>query len=179
MDPLSCLAIAGTVVQFLDVGCKIVAETKNLYQDGESTIRKRAAQATNDPKDFTARFDEALCADDKDRGLTDEEQDLRTLCVKCKNLTQSLSTRLDNLNVKEKHRVWSSLGIALSNVWSKKDILKTQEELAELRSQIDTRLASLIRCALPHAEEIGTTLTSRTGVQSIQWQPSSPRCSML
>jgi hypothetical protein len=145
MDPLSYLAIAGAIVQFLEVGCKIVAETKNLYEDGESTIRKQAAAATNDLKDFTTRFDEALTADGKDRGLTDEEQDLRALCVKCKNLAVSLSTRLDNLNVKEKHRVWSSLGTALSNVWSKKDILKTQDELAQLRSQIDTRLAGLTR----------------------------------
>ena len=145
MDPLSCLAIAGTVVQFLDVGCKILDETRNLYENGESTIRKRATAATNDLKDFTARFEDALTADAKERALTDEERDLRTLCTKCKTLAESLCTKLDSLNVKEKHRVWSSLGTALTNVWSRKDILKTQDELAELRREIDTRLAGLIR----------------------------------
>ena len=172
MDPLSCLAIAGAVVQFLDFGCKILEETRTLYEDGESSIRKRAAAATNDLMDFTARFNETLATDAKDRAITEEERELRSLCIKCRTLAESLCTRLDSLNVKEKHRVWSSLGTALSNVWSKKDILKTQDELAELRSEIDTRLVGLIRCdGLSMLR--GTRLTTGAGVQLFLWLPNN------
>jgi hypothetical protein len=36
MDPLSCLAIAGAVVQFVDFGSQIVVEFLSLYKAGES-----------------------------------------------------------------------------------------------------------------------------------------------
>lgn len=145
MDPLSCLAIAGAVVQFLDFGCKIIAESSHLYQNGESKIRRQAEAATNDLHDFTVRFDATLAYDAKDRVLTEEEQDLKVLCVKCKTAAETLIAKLDALNVKEKHRVWNSLATALSIVWSKKDILRMQDDLNELRLEINTRLTGLIR----------------------------------
>lgn len=69
-------------MQLLDAGCKIITETRALWQDGELTIRERAATPTNDLKDFIARFDKALAMNAKHQGLSDEDRGLRALCVK-------------------------------------------------------------------------------------------------
>ncbi len=145
MDPLSCLAIAGAVVQFLDVGARLVKEANALYHDGESTIRKKAAADTSDLQDFSAKFEQALCAEGQGHNLSEDEKTLQSICLDCKRLADSLAAKLETLNVKEKNRVWKSLGTALSNVWSKSDIQQMEEDLAKYRRAIDTRMIGLTR----------------------------------
>lgn len=145
MDPMSCLAIAGAVVSFLDFGTKLVKEAHALYEDGESTIRKKAARDTSDLQDFSAKFDQALRSETQHRAMSEDEKALQSLCLECKKLADSLAAKLGTLSVREKHRVWKSLTTALSNVWSKSEILKMEEDLGKYRMAIDTRMISLTR----------------------------------
>lgn len=145
MDPLTCLAIAGNVVQFVDFGSKLILETHHIYHDGESQIRKRAAKATSDLKDFSTKFERTLGSTTDRRPLTEDEAALRILCANCKELADSLVDKLDTINVRGKHHLWSSVALAWANIWSKKDILATQEELDEYRRAIDTRIIGLTR----------------------------------
>ncbi|CZR53588.1 uncharacterized protein PAC_03468 [Phialocephala subalpina] len=127
MDPLSCLAIAGAVVQF-------------------STLR--AAKNTSDLQNFSTQFEHVLRSGTQGHGLSEDEQALQSICLECKTLAESLTTNLESLNVHEKHRVWKSLGAALSNVWSKNEILRMEEDLRKYRSAIDTRMIGLTRNAV-------------------------------
>lgn len=145
MDPMSCVAIAGALVQFLDFGTKLTKEAYALYNDGESVIRQKAAMQTNDLQDFIAKFDQTLQKEAQEKKLSEDEEALYSLCLECKKIADTLSAKLDTLNVKEKNRVWKSLGTALSNVWSKKDILKMEEDLQKYRQAIDTRMLSITR----------------------------------
>lgn len=157
MDPMSAIAIAGIVVQFVDFGAKLVKEASALYEDGESSIRKKAAANTGDLQDFIARFDDSLNEEAQEKELSEDEKALQTLCHNCRDLAQSLSAKLGTLNVKESHRVWKSLGTALSNVWSKKEIQKMEEDLGKYRQAIDTRMISLTRWQHYSAPQYGLT----------------------
>jgi len=144
MDPLSCLAIAGAVVQFVDFGTKIIVECKSIYKSGESSIRKQAMEATNDLQDFSAKFEQSL-HENLDRGcLTEDELALKTLCGKCKKLADELVEKLNTLAVQDKKRVWKNLETALASVWSRKEIEETKERLNEYRRAIDTRMIGLM-----------------------------------
>lgn len=139
------MAIAGAIVQFLDFGAKLTKEAYALYEEGESIIRQKAVIQTNDLQDFIAKFNRNLQKEAQDQKLSEDEKALQSLCLECKKLADSLSEKLDTLNVKEKNRVWKSLGTALSNVWSKKDILRMEEDLQKYRQAIDTRILSITR----------------------------------
>lgn len=145
MDPFSCLAIAGTLVQFLDFGGKLIAEFIALSKDGKSTIRDRAEESSNDLNNFSIKLEQALCASGESSTLTTDELALKTLCGNCQKLAGSLTEKMKVIQVTGKGKSLNNFRSALATIWSKREIEGMQEQLNEYRQAIDTRILAVIR----------------------------------
>jgi hypothetical protein len=64
MDPLSALSLAGTVVQFVDFGCKLLAEGRQIYQSssGRLNTNEEIELITNDLQTLVKKLRDSFAA---------------------------------------------------------------------------------------------------------------------
>jgi hypothetical protein len=168
MDPLSAIGLAGTIVQFVDFGTKIVVEGRELYKSGSLKLNAQVEAVTKELLDFVAKFKHSSLLQDEARPPTENELALRKLCDQCNEVAQQLLERLaelkpkllppkaipDNSSKKEKEiwtkrlkehrkeveRMGNSLRLALMSVWSRKEIDEMGDHLGKYHAAIQTRM---------------------------------------
>jgi hypothetical protein len=153
MDPLTCVSLAGTVVQFVDFSCKLISASGELYQDDElgshaattaaaKAIQDHAASAIKDIRNYRIKLRQAFQFEVDSIGLSSDEAVLEILCRDCDKEADNLIKRLDKLKVPEnsKIRVWKSMEQALLSVWSRKELDAMMQRLLEYRKAIDSRV---------------------------------------
>jgi plasmid maintenance system antidote protein VapI len=144
MDPLSCLSIAGAVVQFLDFGTKLISESWKIYKDGELEVHVQAAVAARDLRSYNAKLRQSLRAQGVTSCSTQDEAALEELCRDCSALADEFILRLEKLKV-EKGHVWKSLSQAISSIWKKQELAEIQQRLSGYMNAINTRILGGIR----------------------------------
>jgi hypothetical protein len=168
MDPLSAIGLAGTIVQFVDFGTKIVVEGRELYKSGSLKLNAQVEAVTKELLDFGVKFKHSSLLQDEARPPTENELALRKLCDECNEVAQQLLERLaklkpklllpkaipDNSFKKEKEiwtkrlkehrkeveRIGDSLRLALMSVWSRKEIDEMGDRLGKYHAAIQTRM---------------------------------------
>lgn len=149
MDPLTALSLAGTVVQFVDFGSKLITSSVQLYKKGELDVHAQATSATNDILDFTIKLRRNLRVPDGSAALTEDDNLLKSICEGCDELAHDLLARLDKLKAPEKNRlgrnIWPTLTAAFLAIWTKEDLADIKERLKEYRRQIDSRIIQSLR----------------------------------
>lgn len=146
MDPLTALSLAGTVVQFVDFGSKLISASKELYAKTELDVHGQAALAANDILNYTIKLRRTL-NEPGTATLTEDDLALESICKGCDDLAHDLLERLNNLKVpppkankKELTRVWPTLSAAFQSIWTKQELLDIQTRLKDYRDQIDSRI---------------------------------------
>lgn len=144
MDPITALSVAGTVVQFVDFGHKLISASWQLYTKSELGVHEQAASAANDILDYTVKLRRNLRTPGS-ATLTEEELLLETICKGCDDLARDLLARLDKLKVPQKNKkgkaiIWRTLTAAFQSIWTGEDLLAIQDRLDEYRKQIDSRV---------------------------------------
>jgi hypothetical protein len=148
MDPITALGFAGTIVQFVDFGSKLLSASGELYKSttGSLTVNDEIELVTSD----------LLAIAQKLRPNGSISPELRKICDRAARLAQELLGRLDKLKVKandaDKSRVkekggkiWQSLKQAIATVWSKDERSALVGRLAKLREAIDTHVLLALR----------------------------------
>lgn len=156
MDPLTALSVAGTVIQFVDFGTKLISESVKLYKKGELEVHEQAVSATNDILDYTIKLRRTLRPPGESAALTDDEILLENICKGCDDLANDLLSRLNKLTVPQKdkkgrHKIWPSLTAAFQSIWTSEDLLDIQERLKEYRRQIDSRVIQSLRSVIDYS----------------------------
>jgi hypothetical protein len=168
MDPLSAVGLAGTVVQFVDFGCRIVSEGRELYKSGSVKLNAQAEAVTKDLLDFSAKLQTPPRLNNWNRPPTENELALRKLSDGCNEVAQELLARLSRLTPKllppedlpnnapskdrerwlkrlkqhqrEIEKMGNSLRLALLSVWTRKEIEEVEQRLAKYESAIKMRM---------------------------------------
>ena len=145
MDPLATIGLAGNIVQFLDLGRRLVSVAVELYNASDGTT------ASNRVLDETSTDLHHLC-----RGLeqgankfqghfrTESEAALLPLVKSCSALGEELNGVLEELKVKGRNKGWKSARKTLKTAWKAKDIGRYEKKLDLYRSQIATRLLTIL-----------------------------------
>lgn len=150
MDPLTALSVAGTVVQLVDFGTKLLSNGVELYRStsGELKAHEELELITADLRSVVIKLRSvsAVTAD----GLTSNpaaagpplENSFYKICDKAVEIAGELLHKIDGLRVKDgKHHAWESVKAALKTALSK-------DEIASLRARLSSLQDSLVSGSL-------------------------------
>ena len=153
MDPLTALSLAGTVIQFVDFGSKLLAGTYELYKSNTGDLEPNAELylVTCDLEDLIVKFSHPLSLRTVS-GVTRNEQrvgheGIESICKDAIKVANELKERLESIRVQGpgKCTVWSSFAHAVKCAWSKDELEKLTRRLLYFRDAIDSRVLMSIR----------------------------------
>jgi len=141
LDPLTALSLAGTIVQFVDFGCKIFSNSQKIYSSarGSLSVNEELESIITNLDNIFIKLRSPQQA--RDSCCTHSEQRLIHLCDSSRIIAQEILDKLQNLKVqggskiKGKFKAWRSLSSALQATWTQKSI---DELLAKLNLFRDT-----------------------------------------
>jgi hypothetical protein len=149
MDPLTALSVAGTVVQFVDFGNKIVRGTYHIYKSatGALSVNEELEIITRDLADLATKLRRPLQAEhlSTSRSHNTQQTALQGLCDECVRVAERLIARLESLKVQGKHRAWRSFQHAVKAAWAQKEVDELTTTLSKYRDSIQTYLQLSLR----------------------------------
>lgn len=147
LDPVSALSLAANVVQFVDFGCKIFSESREVYKSAagcsqqyiELEVLDRSLSRLSDNLGASASFVAASF------GPSEKEKAMVELAVSCKEVADETLSAIQNLKLHESnHRKWRSLHAALKTVWNAKKIKNLQLRIDGFSRQLTLQLAAVV-----------------------------------
>ena len=139
LDPVAALGLAGNIVQFVDFSCKILRDTKSLYESSTGV------SADNNLLEAISRdlmnLNNALTAPSAIGAIPEST---RNLASRCKDIAAELLSTLERLKVSGSHRKWKSLVQALRSVWNKDQIESLVRRMESLRNEIQHHLQLML-----------------------------------
>lgn len=137
MDPFSAVSLAGTVVQLLDFGIKLVAKSHELYTSATGT------EVQNIELDAIAQNLTSLNQRVQNRArntcafaVSEDEKALADMTSRCTRIGQELIDALQRTKVQGSHRAWKSVRQALKSTLSRGQIENLYDRLKQYREQI-------------------------------------------
>lgn len=146
MEPFSALAIATSVVQFVDFGSKLIS---------------RAIEIHNSPDDLPtemvdmAKLNEKMSTITKDLGssmqsiptkpLEPQEQNLLDMCQQCQVISLELGNVLKKLQKSTKPGTWESIRTSFQSIMGQKKIEALQSRLDAFRQQLMLNILVALR----------------------------------
>jgi hypothetical protein len=152
MDPFTALSLAGTIVQFVKFGSKLLSTTQELYRStvGSLDVNQTLELVTADLHSLIAKSKQSFRVTNEVRPLTKEEQagqeTFHAICAEATKIAGELIRRLEKLKVKNaKHRKWESLLLAVKSAWSKEEVDSLNQRLASLKKSLESRVIFSLR----------------------------------
>ena len=123
LDPLTSISLAGTIVQFVDFGGKVISKVKDLKSsaDGSSHNLFNSELVARDLLTLSQRLRDGTRLYRADR-LSADDHALEDLCDGCIALSRSMLERLKSLKVNQGAGNFKVVQQALRAVWSEKEI---------------------------------------------------------
>jgi hypothetical protein len=156
MDPLTALSAAGTIVQFVDFGTRLLSQATELYKSPVGTLRSNneLELVTTDLRGLITKLRQSFknssendpeCSPSED---VQQRTSFERLCNEAATLAEELIVRLNKLKVKDgKQRIWRSLKEAVETAWSKNEVVDMKRRLLSFREALETRVLFSIRYA--------------------------------
>ncbi|KAL5330231.1 hypothetical protein ACEPPN_003756 [Leptodophora sp. 'Broadleaf-Isolate-01'] len=130
MDPLSCLSVAGTTVQFIDFSFKVFPNPKN------STSLESFPHTSKHGN----RMQLSLSPEAVPTVSTENDLRLQEICRECTVIAHDLSARLAKFATADQRKIWKSMGQVLRSMWAKKELESLEEKLSKYRDMMNSRL---------------------------------------
>jgi hypothetical protein len=145
MDPITAIGLAGTIVQFIDFGSKLVTSTCEIYNSAQDTSKNHQHLDT-----ITATLS-GLCAGlspanrSTSINSTASVEALSRLSHYCQKDAEALLQVLNELKVKGRKSKLGSFQQALRGVWNDGTIRTLERRLESYRSELGLQLVALFR----------------------------------
>ncbi|KAF5578494.1 uncharacterized protein FSUBG_13787 [Fusarium subglutinans] len=124
MDPFTAIGLAGNILTFIDIGFRLVNQTKGIYDS------KSNSTAENDSLSvMTTRFTATM----------------KELVTECSSISDELQNLLSELKAKKPNSVRSSMKAALRDWSKKKEKEDLHKRLESSRQQLDLLLSTMTR----------------------------------
>ena len=146
IEPFTAVALAGNVVQFVQFGCNLVAETHELYKSANGT-----SKANLQTESVTVRLIETIeeLENGRERMFsgkkTSTERRLLEIAEACTMVAKDILRRLEKLKLKESPSVWSCVAKAFKVAWSKEELNALTRRLKAYVSELDTTILISIK----------------------------------
>ncbi|KAG4261540.1 hypothetical protein FPRO03_11557 [Fusarium proliferatum] len=143
MDPFTAIGLAGNILTFIDIGLRLVNQTKGIYDSTSNSTAENDSLSV-----MAARFNTTMIdmqSKIPSGNLSKDEKALKDLVGECSSISDELQKLLGALKAKKSNSMRSSMKAALRD-WSKKkekdDLIK---RLESSRQQLDLLLSSMTR----------------------------------
>jgi hypothetical protein len=154
MDPLTALSVAGTVVQFVDFGSKLLGNTRHLYKSARGSLEatEELKLVTGDLQSVVIKLgtDPLMVVGDASQPMTEDRQREKDafleICKMATGIAAELLERLRGLTIEEGgSRAFNSFRAALKAAWSKDEVSSLRERLSTLKDSLQSRLMVSLR----------------------------------
>jgi hypothetical protein len=127
LDPLSALSVAGTIVQFVEFGSKLLSQGRELYKlrsKGQLMVDAELGLVTNDLCAIIKRFRGSLALGTSDgRESDDPGAEFDKICDTAASIAEKLLAKLEKMKVnRPKDSNWKTLCQILKIMWSRDEI---------------------------------------------------------
>ncbi|PYI35021.1 hypothetical protein BP00DRAFT_315786, partial [Aspergillus indologenus CBS 114.80] len=142
MEPVTVIGLVGSVVQFIEIGFKIVKTGQRIYQSASGSTQQNEHLST-----MNARFQQVVVRlrqeKDSQTTLREDERALRELCVECCSVSEELQQLLETLRVTTgRNRYLQTAKVMCTDWWKKGRKEELQTKLAGYEGQLKLFLES-------------------------------------
>ena len=147
MDPITGLSLAGTIVQFVDFGLRVVLKGNQIYRsvDGALTENLDLEAVTNDLVVIQTKLQCPRPVSGPTPMPSEEVEAFEKLSIASTKAAGKLLERLNMAKAQGRFRAWKSLRQALKSVWSKSEIDEMANRLQWFRSELQLHLLVSLR----------------------------------
>jgi hypothetical protein len=141
MDPLTALSVAGTIIQFVDFGNKLLKNGVQLYKSSRGSLKanEELELITGDLQCVISKLREAFISSlaRSEIGQNTSRGGFVKICDEAAKIAAELLERLNGLKAKDgKYRTWESLKAAVKVAWSKEEIKALERRLSLLKESL-------------------------------------------
>jgi hypothetical protein len=142
MDPLTAISFAGTVVQFVDFGTKIVKSSREIYKSisGSLPANEELDLVLTDLSLMVEKLRHPPPSIGTSAKDAEDQKALVTLCDACLVIARDLQKGLNDLKVSGKHRKLESLKQGLRSAWTEGKRRELVERLELLKDEMTTNI---------------------------------------
>jgi hypothetical protein len=146
MDPLTALSLAGTLVQFIDFGSRLLSAGQELYKSasGNLAAEEELQLLTADLKAVVNKIRPVTISHPSEESgpITEDDQKrqkvFETICDKTVKVAQELINKLDKVKIEgTKHRKLKTLHQLIMREWSREEIDGLVNRLSALKEAFD------------------------------------------
>lgn len=142
LDPVSALAVASNVIQFVDFTAKLISTGTEIYRNNSSVEHAELKAAAEQLRDLQLSMKHS--SDDIDKIKEDGDmqngaiplfnlREAHASCVECAN---NIIAAVEKLTVSGGHRKWKSFRHALTSVLKEDKLDATSQRLSNARQQL-------------------------------------------
>lgn len=153
VDPLTCLALAGNIIQFIDFTWKLLSESRAIYHSttGSSDDHVVLGSIVRALHPLVANLTISTTASDQ----------LKEIATTCQEISAKLLKAVDTLEVEGQNNRWKSFVLALKSVWKKDQITQLTVQLEMAQRQLNTHLLFMMRYQAPSTALLSTAKSIR------------------
>ena len=140
LDPINAIGLASSIVQFVQLGTKLVLEGLELYQSNDGALA-RNSELEAIVKDINQRS-EILTNTPQ---LSEDDVAMQKLAESSRKIADELLKQLSSLRTPESHKRLQSSRKAMAAAWKKDKIADLERRLCRLQNQINQRLVFMMR----------------------------------
>jgi hypothetical protein len=146
MDPFSALAVATSVVQFVDFGSKLVSRAIEIHTSPDDLPAELVDMAKlNDKMSAVSKELGNSMQTIPEKSLKPHEQDLLDMCQQCQEISLQLSAALGKVQKSTQPRTWDSLRAAFQSIMEQQKIQSLQSRLDAFRQQLMLHILIALR----------------------------------
>lgn len=146
MDPFSALAVATSVVQFVDFGSKLISRAIEIHTSPDDLPAELVDMAKLNEKmsTVTKELESSMRAIPK-KPLKPHEQDLLDMCQQCQAISSQLGSVLKKVQKSTQPGTWDSLRAAFQSIMGQQKIQSLQSRLDAFRQQLMLNILIALR----------------------------------
>lgn len=144
IEPLTAFALAGNVVQFVEVGCKATAILRQLWNASATDENLEIEAIAQDISDISTKL---VTASSSTATLSEDEKRLQQLARKCEDPADELNVMLQDLVVRSKgaKRRIEAVRKTLKLMYRRDKIESLQHRIHAVRDQLSVRMIFILQ----------------------------------
>ena len=157
LEGLAALSVASNIAQFVDFGCRLFFETKELYSSSSGladeaveleNISQTLGRLSKDlvPKPSTGvDLDKVFLVETDEVARSRDEDDLILIAQECQKIAKELSAALEKLKVRGPGREWQCFRVTLKRIWKPERVDKIAKRMERFSSQLTMCLVQILK----------------------------------
>ncbi|KAF4943280.1 hypothetical protein FGADI_13518 [Fusarium gaditjirri] len=143
MDPFTAIGLAGNILTFIDMGLRLVSQTKGIYDSKSNSTAENESLSVMTTRFTTTMVD--MQSKIPSGNLSKDEKALKELVEECSSISDELQNLLAELKAKKSNSMRSSMKAALRDWRKKKEKDDLHKRLESSRQQLDLLLSTMTR----------------------------------